>query len=70
MLHDYFPKMKPLWADQPPLAGPFCAIDRFLTEGVSLDILPMGELPWATKLGTNVSSLAVLSRKVDQENSQ
>jgi len=65
VLHDYFPELKPLWTDHPPLAGPFCAIDRFLSEGASLNILPMGKLPWATKLGTNVSSLAVLSRKVD-----
>jgi hypothetical protein len=62
VLHDYFPKMRPLWPDQEPLAGIFQALDRFRSEGAGFDAVPLGELPWPTKLGTNITSMAVLSK--------
>jgi predicted O-methyltransferase YrrM len=60
LLHDYFPEMKPLWPDGALLPGPFLATERLKKEGVNLIVLPLGKLPWPTKLGTNITSLALL----------
>ena len=62
ILHDYFPNLDPLWKNQMPIAGPFLAIQRFNEEGSKLNILPFGALPWPTKLGSNVTSLAMLTQ--------
>ena len=62
VLHDYFPGLRPLWSGSPPLPGPFLAIDRFVSEGAGLHAVPLGDLPWPTKLGTHTTSLAILSR--------
>jgi predicted O-methyltransferase YrrM len=61
VLHDYFPGVKPLWADHPPLPGPALAAARFAAEGAGFVVLPLGDLPWPTKLGTRRTSLAILS---------
>jgi len=63
LLHDYFPGMKPLWSDGTVIPGPYLATERFVKEGINLAVLPLGELPWPTKLGSNVTSLALLLRK-------
>jgi hypothetical protein len=42
------------------IGGPFLAIERFKEEGAPLTVLPLGELPWPTKLGSNTTSLALL----------
>jgi predicted O-methyltransferase YrrM len=62
ILHDYFPNLDPLWENQMPIAGPFLAIQRFIEEGSKLNILPFGALPWPTKLGSHVTSLAMLTQ--------
>lgn len=62
LLHDYFPDLKPLWSNGSLLPGPFLAIERLRSEGARLRVLPLGELPWPTKLGSNVTSLALLLR--------
>lgn len=61
LLHDFFPGMRPLWTGQDPLPGPFQAIERFRSESANFDVLPLGELPWPTKLGSNLTSLAILT---------
>lgn len=66
LLHDYFPKMKPLWYDGIVIPGPFQATQRLAKEGASLIVLPLGELPWPTKFGSNVTSLALLLRKQEK----
>jgi predicted O-methyltransferase YrrM len=60
LLHDYFPKMKALWADGTVIPGPYQAIERFVKEGANLTVLPLGELPWPTKQSSNITSLALL----------
>jgi hypothetical protein len=45
-----------------PIAGPFLAIQRFIDEGIGLNIIPFGELPWSTKFGSNLTSLAILTK--------
>ncbi len=63
LLHDYFPKLKPLWSDGAVIPGPYLATERFSREGIDLVVLPLGELPWPTKLGSNVTSLALLLKQ-------
>ena len=63
LLHDFFPNGDALWPGSPPLPGPQLAIDRLLREGAPLRVIPLGALPWPTKAGTNITSLAILTRQ-------
>lgn len=60
LLHDYFPDRKPLWSDGSVILGPFLATERLRNEGADMTVLPLGKLPWPTKLQSNVTSLALL----------
>jgi predicted O-methyltransferase YrrM len=73
LLHDYFPALQPLWpngrcdnalmhADVIP--GVYLALQRFLNEGNRIRVTPFGALPWPTKLGSNVTSLTLVSRDI------
>lgn len=62
LLHDYFPHNRPLWSNGKIEPGPFLATERLRAEVPSLAILPLGKLPWATKLDSRKTSLAVLTR--------
>lgn len=62
LLHDYFPDMKPLWSNGSVIPGPFLATEKLRREGMNVTVLPLGKLPWPTKLGSNVTSLALLLR--------
>jgi predicted O-methyltransferase YrrM len=63
LLHDYFPNEKPLWFDGSIIYGPYRATKRIIEEGSDLIVLPLGSLPWETKLESNITSLALLLRK-------
>jgi predicted O-methyltransferase YrrM len=60
LLHDYFPDLKPLWSDGSVIPGPFLAIERLRKENANVTVLPLGDLPWPTKLQSHVTSLALL----------
>ena len=62
LLHDYYPDAQPLWSNNVIHPGPFMACQRLQEEGARLKVLPLGRLPWSTKLGTNTTSLALLLR--------
>lgn len=62
LLHDFFPGLQPLWADGAVVPGPQLAVERLRDEKLPVVVKPLGALPWPTKQGTNVSSLAVLCR--------
>jgi predicted O-methyltransferase YrrM len=62
VLHDFFPDGRPLWADGRVIAGPWLAVERLRKEGAGLVVLPLGQLPWPTKLGGNLTSLALATR--------
>jgi len=62
LLHDYFPKLRPLWSNGSVIAGPRLATQRFAKERVNVVALPLGALPWPTKLQSNITSLALLLR--------
>jgi predicted O-methyltransferase YrrM len=63
LLHDYFPGAKPLWSDGSVIPGPFLATERLRAEGAQFEVLPLGRLPWPTKLKSNLTSLALLARR-------
>lgn len=63
LLHDYFPNGIPLWSDKSLIAGPYVATDRHIRDGADITILPLGDLPWPTKLGSSTTSLALLLKK-------
>jgi predicted O-methyltransferase YrrM len=62
LLHDLFPNHRPLWSDGSVVPGPLLAVRRLQAEAAPLDVRPLGSLPWPTKLGSNVTSLALLTR--------
>lgn len=62
LLHDYFPELRPLWADGSVIRGPWLAIERLRSEGADLNAVPFGDLPWPTKLESKRTSLALLVR--------
>ncbi len=60
LLHDFFPHCRPLWSDGSVIAGPWLAVERLRNEGAKMTAHPLGALPWPTKIGSNVTSLAFL----------
>jgi predicted O-methyltransferase YrrM len=60
LLHDYFPYLQALWPDGVLIAGPRLAVQRLQAEGARLRMLPLDRLPWPTKQGTTVTSLALM----------
>ena len=62
LLHDFFPALRPLWPDGKVIAGPCLAVRRLQRAGWPLEAVPLGDLPWPTKLGTSRTSLALLGR--------
>jgi predicted O-methyltransferase YrrM len=62
LLHDYYPNAKPLFPHSAPTGGPFHALRRVRKENSEIEVLPLGVLPWPTKLGTNVTSLALVAK--------
>ncbi|RYE52594.1 MAG: class I SAM-dependent methyltransferase [Sphingobacteriales bacterium] len=63
LLHDYFPGGKPLWSNNSVISGPYLATERLIQECGDLTVLPLGALPWTTKLNSNKTSLALLMKK-------
>jgi len=64
LLHDFFPEGAPLWSDNSFILGPFRAVKRCIAEGTAMSVLPLGNLPWPTKLNSNITSLALLLGKI------
>lgn len=62
LLHDYYPGARPLYPDNGVIGGPFFAMERIRRENPAISVLPLGALPWATKQGTNFTTLALVAR--------
>lgn len=60
LLHDYFPQLQPLWSNRAVIRGPWLATERLRSEGAEFKVIPLGELPWPTKLDSQTTSLALL----------
>jgi predicted O-methyltransferase YrrM len=64
LLHDYYPHAKPLFPDGDIIAGPFRALARIARENPGITARPIGSLPWPTKQGSHVTSLALVTKKL------
>lgn len=62
VLHDFYPDGRALWSDGEVIPGPYLAMRRLLRQTPGAQVLPLGDLPWPTKLNSNTTSLAVLTR--------
>lgn len=62
LLHDYYPDAKPLFSNGIIIPGPFRATDRINKENNNIEVQPLGNLPWPTKLGSHMTSLAVVTK--------
>ena len=60
LLHDFFPNAQPIWEGQFHCDGPYAAVEDLRAEGAAIKALPLGDLPWPTKLGGNKTSLALV----------
>lgn len=63
LLHNYFHELRPLWNDGAVIEGPYLAVARLKAEGVPIDVLPLGELPWPTKKESQFTSLALIVKR-------
>jgi predicted O-methyltransferase YrrM len=63
LLHDYYPGNQPLWSNDHVIKGPYLAVERLIEEGADITVLPLGDLPWETKLNSHTTSLALLMRR-------
>ena len=63
VLHDYYPEGRQLWRNQVALPGVWLATQKIIRENPKVRVLPLGDLPWPTKLCTNKTSLAILGTK-------
>lgn len=62
LLHDFFPQHRPLWHNGVMQPGPSLATARLQAEGRAIGVVPLGRLPWGTKLDSTVTSLAIVGR--------
>jgi predicted O-methyltransferase YrrM len=60
LLHDYYPDLRRMVSGDELIAGPYLATERLKSE-IGLGVLPVRKLPWPTTLGSNVTSMALLS---------
>jgi predicted O-methyltransferase YrrM len=61
LLHDYYPGGRSLFPDGHVIRGPFRAMSRVQRDCPGIAVLPLGNLPWPTKQGLNVTSLALVT---------
>jgi predicted O-methyltransferase YrrM len=62
LMHTYYPNGRPLWPGEPAISGPWRALLRLESEGTGITARHLGELPWPTKRGTRITSLALIGR--------
>jgi len=63
LLHDYYPNQRPLWSDGHVERGPFLATEKLRAAGAQIEVLPLGALPWPTKVDSHITSLALLGSR-------
>ena len=63
LLHDYYPEGKALFPDKSIIPGPYRALERIKSENEKIMVRPLGALPWETKQGSNMTSLALITAK-------
>ena len=63
LLHDYYPDARQMYPDGTIIFGPFQALTRIGRENDSIKVCPLGALPWETKQGSHLTSLALVVRE-------
>ena len=63
LLHDYFPEGKSIWHDREALKGPYIGVKKVTKLNQNINVYPCKNFPWKTKLGTNLTTLAILYKK-------
>jgi len=63
LLHDFYPEARALFPDGVVISGPYRALERIRRENQAIEVHPLGALPWETKQGTHVTSLALVARR-------
>lgn len=61
LLHDFYPNNKPLYPNLSTLPGPYLAVERLKRERAPILEIPLGNLPWLAKCGTNKTSLCLVA---------
>ena len=62
LLHDFYPQGRPLYPGGDAIVGPDRALQRVRRECPEVSVLPLGALPWPTKDGSNMTSLALVAK--------
>lgn len=62
LMHDYYPDGQVMYTDGTAITGPYLAVERIKSENETIRVLPLGALPWPTKQGSHMTSLAVLTK--------
>lgn len=62
LLHDFYPDGQPLYPGSGSIPGPDRALQRVRRECPAITVLPLGALPWPTKDGSNMTSLALVAK--------
>ncbi len=60
LLHDYYPNGEALFPDNNIINGPYNALERITRENPAIKAHSLGTLPWPTKQGTSLTSLALV----------
>jgi predicted O-methyltransferase YrrM len=63
LLHDFYPGGVALFPDGGRIRGPHRAMVRIAREAPAVGVLPLGALPWETKQGSRMTSLALVVRE-------
>jgi predicted O-methyltransferase YrrM len=63
LLHDFYPGGKPIRSDGCAIGGPFRAVARAQREDPTIQVLPLGILPWQTQRGSNTTTLALVLKR-------
>ena len=63
VLHDYYPEGKSLYSDNNIIYGPYLALERIKKENTNISVQSLSPLPWETKLQSNMTSLAIVTKK-------
>jgi predicted O-methyltransferase YrrM len=64
LLHDYYPGARPLFPDGNIISGPHRALVRITRENPLIEVRPLGALPWETKQGSHMTSLALVTKRL------
>jgi predicted O-methyltransferase YrrM len=63
LLHDYYPGGQALFENGDAIQGPYLAMTRVTRECPTISIQSLGALPWPTKQGSHMTSLALMARR-------